>query len=219
MATVKTIAIAGHLPCQVTYNNINDRRKRHRSHTVARSGCNFVCHLTYLLISPQGRPHATNFFYRGNLSFGPPEQIKRNPNKNYKYSTKVALFNNENFFESTIIQVWVGNLMKGLVLANEYASLCFHCMYRGLTGNVSSCDVIPVRYQPMGIHELWDIWQWLQIILQSLAKMYSSTTWTSAKIKGQRWRGFLCDTWIWGTFLVALFQVSMVIPYFWYIKD
>ena len=46
--------------------NMSEWRKRHRSHTVARFGCNSVCHVTYLPSSPQGRPQY-GLSYRGNL--------------------------------------------------------------------------------------------------------------------------------------------------------
>ena len=66
MATVKTIVIAGYLRFQVTQNqfwglcDINEWWKRHRSDTVTRFGCNFVCHVICLPISPKGKPR-TNF--------------------------------------------------------------------------------------------------------------------------------------------------------------
>ena len=46
--------------------NINEWWRGHRSHTLACYGRDFVCHVTYLPISPQGRPRF-EFSYRGNL--------------------------------------------------------------------------------------------------------------------------------------------------------
>ena len=69
---VKVATVAGYLPCQVTQNqfpglcNINEWWKRQRPHTVARFGCNCVCHVTNLPISPQGRTRY-ELSYRANL--------------------------------------------------------------------------------------------------------------------------------------------------------
>ena len=46
--------------------NIKEWWRWHRLHTLARFGRNFVCHVTYLPISPQGRPRF-EFSYSSNL--------------------------------------------------------------------------------------------------------------------------------------------------------
>ena len=48
--------------------NINEWRRGHRSHTLACFGRNFVCHVTYLLISPQENPRF-ELSYRGYLQY------------------------------------------------------------------------------------------------------------------------------------------------------
>ena len=49
----------------VLYGNLIPQ-KRHGSHAVARLGHNFVWHMIYLPISPQGKPQL-EFSYRGNI--------------------------------------------------------------------------------------------------------------------------------------------------------
>ena len=46
--------------------NISEWWRGHTLHSPARFGRNFVCHVTYLLISPQGRPRFERY-YHGNL--------------------------------------------------------------------------------------------------------------------------------------------------------
>ena len=61
VAIVKTIVIVSYLPSNDTklflwLCNINEWWRGHRSYTLAHFGRNFVCHVTYLPISPQRRP-------------------------------------------------------------------------------------------------------------------------------------------------------------------
>ena len=65
MTSVKTMVIAGYMPYQITQSqilglcNINEWWKRHRSHTLARLGCIFLCHVTCLRPHRRGG-HCTN---------------------------------------------------------------------------------------------------------------------------------------------------------------
>ena len=59
-------AISDHTKLILRLCNINGWWTWHRSHTLARFGHNFVCHVTYLPISPQGRPRF-ELPYRVNL--------------------------------------------------------------------------------------------------------------------------------------------------------
>ena len=61
-------AISEHTKQFLELCNINEWRRGHRSHTLARFGRNFVCNVTYLLISPQENPRF-ELSYRGNLQY------------------------------------------------------------------------------------------------------------------------------------------------------
>ena len=61
----------GHGPCLefpsiLWLSGINECWKRQRFHIAIFFGCNFVCHMTYLLISPQGKAQC-ELSYRDNL--------------------------------------------------------------------------------------------------------------------------------------------------------
>ena len=71
VAIGNTTVIVAYLPSNHTklflwLCNINEWWRGHRSHTLARFGHNFVCRVTYLPISPQGRARF-KLSYRGNL--------------------------------------------------------------------------------------------------------------------------------------------------------
>ena len=72
VTTANTVVIVCYLTYQITQNwflglcIIDESWKRHNSHTRARFGCNCVCHVIYLPISPQERPRY-ELSYRCNL--------------------------------------------------------------------------------------------------------------------------------------------------------
>ena len=61
-------AISEHKKLLIGLCDINEWRREHRSHTLARFGRNFVCHVTYLLISPQEYPRF-ELSYHGNVQY------------------------------------------------------------------------------------------------------------------------------------------------------